>query len=434
MPEIPTDFVAIAHEHMSPVLGRYYERPFERGDGHYIFEPDGTRYLDFACGIATTVLGHRHPAVTRAITEQADRLLHLCNAVGYVEPTARLAAEIAATMPEPLDTVFFGNSGAEAIEGAVKLARRVTGRPAIVGFSGAFHGRTATAIALTTSSINYRIGYEPMVPSVYHAPFPDVYHDGGEEAATRKALAGLDDLFASLVPPSAVAAIVIEPVQGEGGFRPAPVAFLRELRRICTQHGIMLVADEIQAGYARTGRMWSFEHAGIVPDVVCLAKAIANGLPLSAIVSSRALQLKWGVAAHGTTFGGNPVSCAAGLAVLRTIRDENLVENAAVRGAELRSGLEALAAQDEGIGDVRGPGLMIGVEFVKDRATKVPDGERAERLMARCADLGLLVLVCGVHHQVMRWIPPLDVSAEEIADAVRIFGQALVEDRAAARG
>jgi len=421
------DFVEVARQHMSPVLGRYFERAFVRGDGHYLYGPDGESYLDFACGIATTILGHRHPAVTAAIRDQADSLVHLCNAVGYVEPTARFAAALADTLPDPLDTVFFSNSGAEVVEGALKLARRVSGRPGIVAFKGGFHGRTMGAVALTSTSLNYRAGYEPMLPGVYIAPYPDSYREGGEEAASWKALQALDSLFASEIPARSVAAVIVEPVQGEGGYRPAPAAFLKGLRQVCDENGILLVADEVQCGYGRTGAMWAFEWAGIVPDVVCIAKGIANGLPLAALVTSRDLQLRWGVAAHGTTFGGNPVSCAAALAVLTAIREQDLIANAAARGAELKSGLDRLAASDPTIGDVRGPGLMIGVEFVVTRESQKPDGGRCERVMQKCADLGLLILNCGVEHQVIRWIPPLDVTSGEIQTALGIFEQALAE-------
>ncbi len=421
------DLAALSLPHLSPVVGRYFERGWSHGEGHRLFDSAGRSYLDFACGIATTALGHRHPAVTKAIHDQVDRLLHVCNALGYVEPVGRLATLLADSLPDPLDTVFFANSGAEAIEGALKLTRRVTGRPGIVAFTGGFHGRTMGAVAITSSSLNYRTGYEPLLPGVYLAPFPEVYREfgGDEAAATAGAMAGLREVFSRRIPPAEVAAVVIEPVQGEGGFNPAPIAFLQQLRGLCDEHGILLVADEVQSGYGRTGRMWGFEQAGIVPDVVCVAKSMANGLPLSAIVTRRELQERWGPGAHGTTFGGNPVSCAAGVAVLETIRDQDLVANAAARGAELLSGLRAIATDDDRIGDVRGPGLMVGVEFIRDRATREPDGATCDALLQACADGGLLVLNCGTYHQVVRFIPPLDVTADEIRDALRIFREAL---------
>jgi 4-aminobutyrate aminotransferase len=419
--------------HLSPVMARYFMRQWSHGRGHRLYDADGRAYLDFACGIATTVLGHGHPRVSAAIHEQVDRLLHASNGLGFFEPVSRLAAAIADVMPAPLDTVFFGNSGTEAIEGAIKLARRVTGRPAIVAFSGGFHGRTMGALAATTSSLNYRVGYEPLLPSVHVSQFPNVYRDfaSDESVAVESSLAAFDRLLETIVPPGSLAGVLIEPVQGEGGFYPAPPEFLRGLRERCDQHGALLIADEVQCGYGRTGRMWAFEHAGIVPDVVCLAKAIASGLPLGAVVASRALHERWGRGAHGSTFGGNPVACAAGLAVLETIHDERLVENSAAQGAELRGRLEALARDDAGIGDVRGPGLMVAVELVTDRSTRKPDGPRAERVIARCADLGLLVLTCGTAHQVVRFIPPLDVDRAEIDEAVGIFAQALGETAAA---
>jgi 4-aminobutyrate aminotransferase len=280
---------------------------------------------------------------------------------------------------------------------------------------------------VTSSNINYRRGYEPLLPGVHLLPFPAAYRDfdGDEALATERCLGALRDLTSTVIPADLIAAILIEPVQGEGGYTPAPAAFLRGLRTFCDEHGILLIADEVQTGFGRTGTMWAFEHAGIVPDVVCLAKAIANGLPLSAIVSSKALQERWGRGAHGSTFGGNPVACAAGVAVMEAIRSENLVANAAARGAELASGLRRIAAEDDRIGDIRGPGLMIGVEFVEDRTTKVPDGSTADALIARCADDGLLLLTCGAAHQVVRWIPPLDASSAEVSEALEIFGDAL---------
>lgn len=422
-----TDYGALADANLTPVLGRYFQRSWSHGEGHRLFDTDGRAYLDFANGIAVTALGHAHPRVTAAIHAQVDRLIGPISPMGFAEPVSRLAVELAATFPAPLDSVMFLNSGSEAIDGALKLARRVTGRAGIVAFRGGFHGRTYGATSVTTSNLNYRMGYEPFLPGVYFAPYPSAYQetDGDEEAASAASLAIVRSLFETVVAPTEVAAILIEPVLGEGGYVPAPVSFLRGLRAICDAHGILLIADEVQSGYGRTGRMWAFEHAGIVPDVVCVAKAIANGLPLSAIVSSRAIQERWGRGAHGSTFGGNPVACAAGLAVLETIRDERLLLNAEERGAELVAGLGKVAAEDDRIGDVRGRGLMIGVEFVRDRATREPDSSLPDRLMGACADAGLLVLTCGGHHEVVRWMPPLDATPAEIAEAVEIFGESL---------
>jgi 4-aminobutyrate aminotransferase len=413
--------------HLSPVLGRYFERSWSHGIGHRLYDTAGTPYLDFANGIAVTALGHAHPRVTAAIHAQAERLIGPTGAMGYSEPVVTLARMLADTFPDPIDTVMFLNSGSEAIDGALKLARRVTGRPGIVAFRGGFHGRTFGATSVTTSNINYRNGYEPLLPGVYFAAFPAAYRDfgGDEDLATTSCLRILESLFETIIAPSSVAAVLIEPVQGEGGYTPAPAAFLQGLRAICDEHGILLIADEVQTGYARTGRMWAVEHARVVPDIVAVAKAIANGLPLSAIATRRELQERWGRSAHGSTYGGNPVACAAGIAVLETIAEQDLVANAARRGEELTAGLERLKAEDDRIGDVRGPGLMVGVEFVRDRATGEPDGDLATALVARSAELGLLVLSCGHAHQVVRWIPPIDVSSAEISEAVEIFGEAL---------
>ncbi|HZW01501.1 MAG TPA: aminotransferase class III-fold pyridoxal phosphate-dependent enzyme [Candidatus Deferrimicrobium sp.] len=416
---------------LSPVLGRYFQQAWVRGEGHRLFDSDGRSYLDFANGIAVTSLGHAHPRVNAAIHAQVDQLLHVCNGLGHLESVTRLAEMIVEEMPEGLDTVYFGNSGAEVVDGALKLARRASGRSHIIAFSGAFHGRTYGAISVTTSSLNYRTGYDPLLPDVHIAPFPYAYRDfgGDEEAASASALGHLERLFATIVPPSRTAAFIIEPVQGEGGYVPAPASFLRGLRELADRHGILLIADEVQSGYGRTGRMWAFEHAGIVPHIVLAAKAIANGMPLAALISSRDLQQRWGVGAHGSTYGGNPVSCAAGIAVLEVIREESLVANAAERGAELTRGLEALAAEDPRIGDVRGPGLMIGVELVLDRETRQPAGELGEALTTACADRGLLLLTCGPSHNIMRWIAPVDVSRDEVEESLGIFQEALLATR-----
>lgn len=430
----PPDPREVGRRSLSPAMARYFERVWTHGDGHRLYDADGREYLDFATGIATTILGHRHPRVSAAVHAQVDRMLHVMSGLGYAEPVSRLAEMLARTLPDSLDTVFLGNSGAEAIEGALKLARRATGRPAIICFQGAFHGRTYGALSVTTSSPNYQAGHGPLLPAVHIAPYPSAYREyaGDEAAATAGAFGALEQLLAETVDPTDVAAILIEPVLGEGGYIPAPIDFLRGLRALCDRYAILLICDEVQTGYGRTGLMWGFEHAGIVPDVVCVAKGIANGLPLGAFVSRRELHESWGRGAHGSTFGGNPVSCAAGIAVLETIDREQLVANAADRGAQLRAGLQVIAESDTRIGDVRGPGLMIGVELVLDRAARTPDGALADALIQRCADLGLLLLTCGPDHNIVRWLAPLDVSAAEIDEGVTIFGQALADQRSAA--
>jgi 4-aminobutyrate aminotransferase len=412
---------------LSPVMARYFERTWTHGDGHRLYDAEGKAYLDFATGIAVTILGHHHPRVTAAVQKQAAELLHVSNGLGYIEPVSRLAQMLADTLPHGLDSVFFGNSGAEAIEGALKLARRATGRPAIVAFEGAFHGRTFGALSVTSSNRNYRAGHEPLLPEVHLVPYPQAYrdHEGDEGSATEAAIAALDRLLAAVVAPDSVAAVLIEPELGEGGYIPAPPEFLRELRARCDRHGILYISDEVQTGYGRTGRMWGFEHADIVPDIVCAAKGIANGLPLGAIVARRELHERWGKGAHGSTFGGNPVSCAAAIAVLETIQDDGLVANAAERGAQLLAGLQVLAGRDERIGDVRGRGLMLGVELVTDRGSRAPDGVRADAVIARCADAGLLLLTCGGDHNTVRWLAPLNVTATEIDEGLGVFEQAL---------
>jgi 4-aminobutyrate aminotransferase len=421
------DLAAMAADNISPILGRYMDKSWSHGVGHRLYDTAGHSYLDFANGIAVTALGHTHPRVTAAVHAQVDRLMGPVHAIGFSEPTVRLAQMLAATFPEPLDSVLFLNSGSETIDGSIKLARRVTGRPAVIAFRGAFHGRTIGATSVTTSALNYRKGYEPLLPGVYTTVYPAVYryYAGDEEKAVADALKHFDGLLMTTVSPDEVAAVVIEPVQGEGGYYPAPAAFLQGLRERCTRHGILLIADEVQSGYGRTGDMWAFQESGIVPDVVCVAKAIANGLPLSAIVASREVMTAWGKSAHGTTYGGNPVACAAGVAVLETIHDEGLLENARARGAELLGGLRELMADHPAIGDVRGRGLMIGVEFVKDRSTRLPDGATADAVIERARDAGLLLLSCGVAHQVIRWIPPLDVTVPEVEEALGIFEGAL---------
>jgi 4-aminobutyrate aminotransferase len=391
-----------------------------------LWDEHGRRYLDFTAGIAVANTGHCHPRVVAAIQEQAGKILHAQGNIMRHRPMVDLAAAIARRMPAGLDQVFFGNSGAEAIEGAVKLARAATHRPGLIAFRGAFHGRTAAAMALTTSKVKVRGHHEPHLPAVYHAPFPYVYrspfrHD--PEACVAACLAELQGLFDTTIYPEDVAAIIVEPVQGEGGYVVAPPSFLRGLRALCDQHGIKLIFDEIQSGFGRTGRLFAYEHSGVYPDILCLAKGIASGLPLSAIVSNRETFAAWAPGAHGSTFGGNVLACAAGLATMAVIEEENLAGNAARQGERLMAGLRALQQRHPVIGDVRGLGLMVGVEFVHPDGA--PHGAMTRAVLNACFERGLLLLSAGTYEQVVRWMPPLIVNDQQIDEALAIFGAAL---------
>ena len=407
-------------------MARYFERTWSHGRGHRLYDSIGARTSTLPLASprpssATTIRASPRPSWSR-------RCASFTSATGSATWSRSRAWRRCspARSRSRSNSVFFGNSGTEAVEGALKLARRATGRPALIGFEGAFHGRTYGSLSLTTSNPNYQRGHGPLLPGVYLAPYPNAHSFGGDEgAATADSLQAVERLLKGAVEPSQVAAVLIEPELGEGGYIPAPIGFLQALRELCDRHGILLVADEIQTGYGRTGRMWGFEHAGIVPDVVCAAKGIANGLPLGAIVARRELHERWGLGAHGSTFGGNLVACAAGIAVLETIEAEDLIANAAARGEQLTAGLREIARGDERITDVRGRGLMIGVELTGSGANGESGGDLANRLLAACADAGLLVLTCGVNHDVIRWLPPLDVTADEIDEGLGIFGEVL---------
>jgi acetylornithine/N-succinyldiaminopimelate aminotransferase len=375
-----------------------------RGEGAHVWDDAGRAYLDFGTGIAVAGLGHRHPAVTAAAHAQLDRLWHASN-LYWTEPMLRLASLLSERFGGA--QAFFCNSGAEANEAALKVARKATARPRIVALDGGFHGRTMGALSATGQPSKWE-GFGPLVPGFSFAKPNDV-----------------ESLEAAVAPGGELAAIMLEPVLGEGGVLPLDDAFVAAAAEIARELGALLVLDEVQAGLGRTGTFFAYEQLGIEPDLVTLAKGLANGLPIGALLARDTAPAGLVAGDHGSTFGGNPVACAAGLAVLEVIREERLVENAAARGAELRAGLGRIAAEDDRIGDVRGPGLMVGAELVRSRDGREPDGDLADRVMAACADAGLLVLLCGREHQVVRWIPPLNVTAAEIAEAVEIFGENL---------
>ena len=415
--------------HISPVWGRAVPGTLvvERGQGPYLFTTDGRRYLDFTSGIGVTSTGHSHPRVVKAIQDQAARLLHGQVNIVYHQPLITLTESLRQVLPQALDTFFFSNSGAEIIEAAVKLAKHATRRPNVIVFSGSFHGRTHLTMAMTTSKTIYRAGYQPLVPGIFVAPYPYTYHYGWDEAATTDyCLRELKLLLKAQSAPEETAAIVIEPVLGEGGYVPPPARFMRELRELCDHYGILLVADEVQSGFGRTGRWFGFEHFGIVPDMVAMAKGLASGMPLSGLAASHALMATWAPGSHGGTYGANAVACAAAVATIQVLRDEHLVENAAAMGGVLMAGLRRLQEDHPEIGDVRGLGLMVASEFTKPgSATREPFTDRAKAVTKAALDNGLMLLTCGSYDNTIRWIPPLVVNEAQVKEALGMFEAAL---------
>src|SRR5262245_17563718 len=409
---------------LAPVLPHSTDIVAVRGEGVHLFDAAGRRYLDFTAGIGVTSTGHCHPRVVAAITKQAQQLLHAQINVVYHEPMLRLIESLQPLVPEGLDTFFFANGGAEAVEASVKLARRATGRPNVIVFQGGFHGRTLGAVSLTTSKRIVRWGYQPLLPGVVVAPFPYAYRYGwSPEATLAWCLGELRHLLETQTAPEETAALLIEPVLGEGGYVVPPPGFLPALRELCDQHGILLIADEVQTGFGRTGRFFAVEHSGTRPDVLIMAKAMAWGLRLSAIVARADLMARWPAGSHGTTFGGNVLSCAAAVATIAVIQDEKLAENAATAGDRLITSLARMQQEHEAIGDVRGLGLMVGVEFRDLRGTTA--GELAKRVQRACLERGLLLITCGHRDHIIRWIPPLIVKDEELDQALEIFAGAL---------
>jgi 4-aminobutyrate aminotransferase/4-aminobutyrate aminotransferase/(S)-3-amino-2-methylpropionate transaminase len=377
-----------------------------RAENSELWDVDGRRYIDFAAGIAVLNTGHRHPAVVAAVAEQAQAFAHTCFHVASYESYVRLAERLNALAPgEFAKKTLFLNSGAEAVENAVKIARYYTKRSAVIAFSGGFHGRTHMTMALTGKVMPYKKGFGPFPAEVYHAEFPQPYRG----ITTEQALADLDRLFHGDVDPKSVAAILIEPVQGEGGFNVAPTDFLRALRRLCDEHGIVLIADEVQGGIARTGKMFSIEHSGVVPDLMTLAKGLGGGLPLSAVTGRATIMDAAHPGGLGGTYGGNPISIAAAHAVLDVIESEGLCGRAARVGQRMRTHLEGLAKQLPFIGDVRGLGAMVAFELVKDPKTKEPDPELTAAVLAHAEKRGLILLSCGTAGNVVRLLSPLTI-------------------------
>jgi len=416
------------------LLNPSYPRPgfklvAERAQGVWVEDVDGNVFLDCNAGIAVCSTGHCHPEVVRAIQEQAGRLIHISGTDFYYRLLVDLAGKLDEIVPVPRPTrTHFANSGTEAIETALKLAMHATGREKFISFFGSFHGRTLGSLALTSSKAAQRLGFKRQVLDVVHVPYPNEYRNPfrddecGAGGPGQGALNWIENrLFKTTTPPEEVAAIVVEPVQGEGGYVPSPKGFLNGLRRICDEHGILLIIDEVQSGMGRTGKMFASEHYGVQADIVCIAKGIASGLPLGACVSRSDL-MNWKPGAHASTFGGNPVAIAAALKTIELLEQE-LVANSAEVGAYLKRGLEKLMSKHDCIGDVRGMGMMLGVEFVKERATKEPNPELRDRVEVASFERGLILLGAGPN--TIRWSPPLVLTRENADVALEIFDDAV---------
>jgi 4-aminobutyrate aminotransferase len=414
-----------------PVWARYTDLVVERGIGSWIETIDGQRYLDYTCGIGVTNTGHAHPRVAAAIAEQASRIIHAQQNILYHKPGLELHERLPRTFPGLSDGeqagLFLSNSGAEAIEASVKLAKYATRRPAVIAFRGGFHGRTHGAMALTSSGVKYRGHFEPLLGGVHFAPYPYALRNPtgrDPDAAVAYSLAGIEELFATVIYPDDVAAFLVEPVLGEGGYVVPPDGFLLALRELADRHGILLIADEVQSGMGRTGRMWATDWVDARPDIVVIAKGIASGMPLSGIMARRELLDRFGPGSHGGTYGGNAVSCAAAVATLDVIESEGLLANAARQGERLMAGIRSAAEGRSCVAEVRGRGLMIGIEFAQgDELTPRPD--LAKALLHEAFDRKLLLLTCGTYGQVVRVIPPLVTTDAEVDTAIGVLGESL---------
>ncbi|MFD2616217.1 aspartate aminotransferase family protein [Terrilactibacillus laevilacticus] len=409
---------------MPPLAKRITELEIEKGRGAYLWDTKGKKYLDFSSGIGVTNLGHNHPYIVQKAQEQMEKLVHGCHNVVYYKPYVELAEKIC-HLAGGDHKLYFSNSGAEAVEGAIKLAKWATKRPGIIAFKRSFHGRTMGATTVTASNAQYRKEYEGLLPSVYFAEYPYTFRTGlTPEAETERCLQSIEDVFHYLIAPEKVAAILMEPVQGEGGYIVPPVQFVQAVRDLCDQHGILLIFDEVQTGFGRTGKMFAHEHFGVKPDIMSLAKGIANGFPLSAIVGKREVMDKWSSGAHGGTYGGNPISCAAGLGVIECLEQGGL-DNAVLVGEYFIEKLHELAKKYSDIQDIRGLGLMIGMEFVTKEGK--PNAHKVHQLQEKALEKGLLLLSCGVDKNVIRFIPPVIIRKEHVDEAIDIIDDCLNE-------
>ena len=429
------DLVERTSDILAPSLAQDWPLlPAVKAEGVYLYTSDGRRYLDFTSGIAVTNVGHNHPRVLEAAIEQMKVFSHSAVGLTLHEPLLRLTEVLPQVMPEGMEMFFFGNSGAEAVEGAIKLARYVTNRTGIISFAGSFHGRTYGAASVTAVKAKYRRHIEPLVPGIYFADYPYPYRcplGSSPEQALAWSLDSIQKIFDRFILPEEVAAILVEPVQGEGGYIVPPAGFLPALREICDQHNILLILDEVQTGFGRTGQMFASQVFGVRPDIMAIAKGIANGFPMSATVSSRKLMSQWLAGSHGTTFGGNPVACAAALAVQEVIKEENLLENCRTMGQKMLSRFQEFAQQYAFIGEARGLGLMLALEFIKPGQGKTPNGQACTAFLEGCLKRGLLGYMAGLNGQVARFMPPITLTNEQVDEALSIMEESLNEIQAA---
>jgi len=422
---VEDDLIKRAGEVLTAALVMHTDVVAARAQGIYVEDSHGKKYMDFSSGLATTNTGHNHPRVVEAIKKQAEAFIH-SGCIFRYESLIVLAENLGRVTPPGIDMFFFSNSGAEAVEGSLKLARFVTGRKGIIAFTGGFHGRTYGAVSLTTSNIRYRKNYLPFLPGVYHSPYPYCYRcffGQKRETCSMDCTEYLERLFKYTISPEEIACMIIEPVLGEGGYVVPPAAFLQKLRELCDRWGILLILDEVQSGMGRTGKWFASEHFGVLPDIMTVAKGIASGLPLSAVSSTKAIMSKWPAGAHGTTFGGNPVACAAAIATLAVIEEDGLLENARVVGSYALERLRAAREKYPCIGDVRGLGLMIGIEFVTHG--RGPYTEGLKQIMAYCLGKGLILIESGVDKNIIRLAPPLIVKKEEMEKGLDILEEAI---------
>jgi 4-aminobutyrate aminotransferase len=409
----------------TPALHLYYPITIVQGSGATVVTDDGREFLDFSSGLAVLNIGHNHPRVVVAARKQLDSLIHT-GGIYYNRTTVAAAEKLVSITPPGLDKLFFGNSGAEAVEAALKLARFVTGRQGVISFTGAFHGRTLGALSVTTSSSSYRRKYHPLIPSVFQVPYPYCYRcpfGRKNESCELCCINHLEMLLKHQLSPEEVAAIIIEPFLGEGGYVPAPTSFLCALRALCDRHGILLIFDEVQSGMGRTGRWFVSEHAEVVPDIMTIAKGIASGFPLSAVVSSADIMDAWPSGAHGTTFGGNPVSCAASIATIDVIHEEALLEKAYQQGRLILDRLARFASGHPLVGQLRGYGYMVGIEFVSEDGE--PNGAACAQVLEHCLKQGLILIGCGPERHVIRFLPPLVATTEEMDRALDILEEGI---------